>query len=154
MHLLTKGLKPDQLLSVHSCPQLLGPGRSLIPSSSSSEQSKLRALVTGCIQDVVCVTWLKTNKKCYQQPQRGLPTPEQGIPGGVWSCNNHYDSFKHRIVFFLLTARFWKTKCGVCREPEPGLEVPIPTAIKRMLLYETPDTDWWHFLLIIGAADN
>lgn len=120
VHLLTKGLKPDKLLSVHSCPQLLGLGRSLIPSSSSSEQSKLSALVTGWIQDVVCVTWLKTNKKCCEQPNRGLPTPKQGIPGGFWSCNNHYDTFKHRIVFFLLTARFLKTKCGVFRWPEPG----------------------------------
>lgn len=99
VHLLTKGLKADKLLCVHSCPQLLGPGRSLMPSSSSSQHSKLSALVTGWIQDVVCVTWLKTNTKCYQQPKRGLPTPKQAIPGGVWSCKIIVTSSNTELAF-------------------------------------------------------
>lgn len=65
MHPLTNIWKLDKLLSANRRPQLLDPGSSLTPSSSSSEQSKLRALVTGWIHDVVCVTWLKRNKKYY-----------------------------------------------------------------------------------------
>lgn len=56
--------------SVNRCPQLLDLGSSLIPSSSSSEQSKLSALVTGWIHDVVCVTWLKKKQEMLSATQK------------------------------------------------------------------------------------
>lgn len=43
--------------------QFFWSGSSLEQSSSfSSEQDRVSALITGCIQDVVCVTWLGKKK--------------------------------------------------------------------------------------------
>ena len=76
MLLLSNVQKSDKLLSVSRCPQwLLDPEGSLIPSSSSSEQSKLSALVTGWIHDVVCVTWLKKKRNAVSNLD-GLPISE------------------------------------------------------------------------------
>lgn len=132
MQLLTNIQNPEKPLSANRHPQLLDPGSSLIPSSSSSEQSKLSALVTGWIHDVVCVTWLKRKQETLLTTQRGLPIfkryqVESGVVMIIATLSNTEYSF-------LITTRFLKTKCGVFWVLKPGLKVPFPNRSDRMFL--------------------
>lgn len=68
-------------------PSTLRSGSSLEQSSSfSSEQDRFSALITGWIQDVVCVTWLGKNKECNYKLKDRLISVTPLPPSWWWEA--------------------------------------------------------------------